>query len=150
MLGIDLVIPDITYLERNKEKIKGMVITHGHEDHIGSIPYFLRQINVPIYATKLTIGLIKNKLEEHKLLRSTKLVEVTPGQTILLGEKFKVEFIRSTHSIPDSVMLAITTPVGTVLHTGDFKVDISPIDGKMMDFGRIAELGNKGYIGFDG
>ena len=146
MLGIDLVIPDITYLERNKEKIKGMVITHGHEDHIGSIPYFLRQINVPIYATKLTIGLIKNKLEEHKLLRSTKLVEVTPGQTILLGEKFKVEFIRSTHSIPDSVMLAITTPVGTVLHTGDFKVDYTPIDGKMMDFGRIAELGNKGIL----
>ena len=146
MLGIDLVIPDITYLERNKEKIKGMVITHGHEDHIGSIPYFLKQINVPIYATKLTIGLIKNKLEEHKLLRSTKLVEVTPGQTIILGEKFKVEFIRSTHSIPDSVMLAITTPVGTVLHTGDFKVDYTPIDGKMMDFGRIAELGNKGIL----
>ena len=146
MLGIDLVIPDITYLERNKEKIKGMVITHGHEDHIGSIPYFLKQINVPIYATKLTIGLIKNKLEEHKLLRSTKLIEVTPGQTIILGEKFKVEFIRSTHSIPDSVMLAITTPVGTVLHTGDFKVDYTPIDGKMMDFGRIAELGNKGIL----
>ena len=146
MLGIDLVIPDITYLERNKEKIKGMVITHGHEVNIGSIPYFLKQINVPIYATKLTIGLIKNKLEEHKLLRSTKLVEVTPGQTIILGEKFKVEFIRSTHSIPDSVMLAITTPVGTVLHTGDFKVDYTPIDGKMMDFGRIAELGNKGIL----
>ncbi len=146
MLGIDLVIPDITYLERNKEKIKGMVITHGHEDHIGSIPYFLKQINVPIYATKLTIGLIKNKLEEHKLLRSTELIEVTPGQTIILGEKFKVEFIRSTHSIPDSVMLAITTPVGTVLHTGDFKVDYTPIDGKMMDFGRIAELGNKGIL----
>ena len=123
-----------------------MVITHGHEDHIGSIPYFLKQINVPIYATKLTIGLIKNKLEEHKLLRSTKLIEVTPGQTIILGEKFKVEFIRSTHSIPDSVMLAITTPVGTVLHTGDFKVDYTPIDGKMMDFGRIAELGNKGIL----
>ena len=146
LLGIDYVIPDYGFLKRNEDKIKGLFITHGHEDHIGSIPYFLRQINVPIYATKLTIGLIKNKLEEHKLLRSTKLVEVTPGQTILLGEKFKVEFIRSTHSIPDSVMLAITTPVGTVLHTGDFKVDYTPIDGKMMDFGRIAELGNKGIL----
>ena len=146
MLGIDLVIPDVTYLERNKEKIKGMVITHGHEDHIGSIPYFLKQINVPIYATKLTVGLIKNKLEEHKLVRSTKLIEITPGQKITLGDNFKVEFIRSTHSIPDSVMLAITTPVGTVLHTGDFKVDYTPIDGKIMDLGRIAELGNQGII----
>ena len=146
MLGIDLVIPDVTYLERNKEKIKGMVITHGHEDHIGSIPYFLKQINVPIYATKLTVGLIKNKLEEHKLVRSTKLIEITPGEKITLGDNFKVEFIRSTHSIPDSVMLAITTPVGTVLHTGDFKVDYTPIDGKIMDLGRIAELGNQGII----
>ena len=146
MLGIDLVIPDVTYLERNKEKIKGLIITHGHEDHIGSVPYFLKQINVPIYAPKLAIGLIKNKLEEHKLLRSTKLIEVTPGQTIILGNYFKIEFIRSTHSIPDSVMLAITTPIGTVLHTGDFKVDYTPIDGKIMDFGRIAELGNKGIL----
>ena len=146
MLGIDLVIPDVTYLERNKEKIKGMVITHGHEDHIGSIPYFLKQINVPIYATKLAVGLITNKLEEHKLVRSTKLIEITPGQTIILGNNFKVEFIRSTHSIPDSVMLAITTPVGVVLHTGDFKVDYTPIDGKIMDLGRIAELGNQGIL----
>ena len=145
MLGIDLVIPDITYLEKNKEKIKGLIITHGHEDHIGGIPYFLKQINVPIYATRLTIGLIKNKLEEHKLLRSTKLVEVMQGETITLG-KFKVEFIRSSHSIPDSVMFAITTPVGTVLHTGDFKVDYTPIDGEIMDFGRIAELGNQGIL----
>ena len=146
MLGIDLVIPDVTYLERNKEKIKGLIITHGHEDHIGSVPYFLKQINVPIYAPKLAIGLIKNKLEEHKLLRSTKLIEVASGQTIILGNYFKIEFIRSTHSIPDSVMLAITTPIGTVLHTGDFKVDYTPIDGKIMDFGRIAELGNKGIL----
>ena len=146
MLGVDLVIPDITYLEKNKEKIKGLVITHGHEDHIGSIPYLLKQINVPIYAPKLAVGLIQNKLEEHKLLRSTKMVEVSAGQTIILGNYFKVEFIRSTHSIPDSVMLAITTPVGTVLHTGDFKVDYTPIDGKIMDFGRIAELGNKGIL----
>lgn len=146
MLGVDLVIPDITYLEQNKDKIKGMVITHGHEDHIGSVPYFLKKINIPIYATKLTVGLIKNKLEEHKLLKTTKLVEVTQGQTIKLGKNFKVEFIRSSHSIPDSVMLAITTPAGTILHTGDFKVDFTPIDGKIMDFGRIAELGNKGIL----
>ena len=145
MLGVDLVIPDITYLEKNKDKIKGMVITHGHEDHIGAIPYFLKQINVPIYATKLTVGLISNKLQEHKLLRSTKLHEVQQGQKIKLG-KFEVEFIRSSHSIPDSVMLAITTPAGTVLHTGDFKVDYTPIDGKRMDFGRIAELGKKGIL----
>ncbi len=146
MLGVDLVIPDVTYLVKNQEKIKGMVITHGHEDHIGGIPYFLKQINVPIYATKLTVGLINNKLEEHKLLRSTKMNTVEQGQTIKLGKFFKIEFIRSSHSIPDSVMLAITTPVGTILHTGDFKVDYTPIDGQRMDFGRIAELGNKGIL----
>ena len=146
MLGVDLVIPDVTYLVKNQEKIKGMVITHGHEDHIGGIPYFLKQINVPIYATKLTVGLINNKLEEHKLLRSTKMHTVNQGQTIKLGKFFKIEFIRSSHSIPDSVMFAITTPVGTILHTGDFKVDYTPIDGQRMDFGRIAELGNKGVL----
>ncbi len=146
MLGVDLVIPDVTYLVKNQDKIKGMVITHGHEDHIGGIPYFLKQINVPIYATKLTVGLINNKLEEHKLLRSTKMHTINQGQTIKLGKYFKVEFIRSSHSIPDSVMLAITTPVGTILHTGDFKVDYTPIDGHRMDFGRIAELGNKGIL----
>ena len=146
MLGIDLVIPDITYLEKNVDKIKGLLITHGHEDHIGSVPYLLKKINIPIYATRLAAGLIRNKLEEHKLLRSTKLIEVMQGQTINLGKNFKVEFIRSSHSIPDSVMLAITTPAGTVLHTGDFKVDYTPIDGKLMDFGRIAELGNQGIL----
>ena len=146
MLGIDLVIPDISYLEKNVDKIKGLIITHGHEDHIGAVPYLLKKINIPIYATKLTAGLIKNKLEEHKLLRSTELHEVIQGQTISLGKNFKVEFIRSSHSIPDSVMLAITTPAGTVLHTGDFKVDYTPIDGKIMDFGRIAELGNQGIL----
>ena len=145
MLGVDLVIPDITYLEKNKEKIKGMVITHGHEDHIGAIPYILKQINIPIYATKLTIGLIKNKLEEHKLLSSTKLITVEQGQTLDFGN-IKMEFIRSNHSIPDSVMLAIYTPIGTILHTGDFKVDFTPIDDKIVDLGRIAELGNKGII----
>lgn len=146
MLGIDLVIPDITYLEKNVDKIKGLIITHGHEDHIGAVPYLLKKINIPIYATRLTAGLIRNKLEEHKLLRSTKLNEVMQGQTIELGKNFKIEFIRSSHSIPDSVMLAITTPAGTVLHTGDFKVDYTPIDGKIMDFGRIAELGNEGIL----
>ena len=145
MLGVDLVIADVTYLEKNKDKIKGLIVTHGHEDHIGGIPYLLKQINIPIYATKLTIGLIKNKLEEHKLLRSAKLHEVMQGETLTLG-KFKVEFIRSSHSIPDSVMLAITTPVGTILHTGDFKIDYTPIDGQLMDLGRIAELGNKGIL----
>ena len=145
MLGVDLVIPDVTYLERNKEKIKGLVITHGHEDHIGAIPYLLKQINVPIYATKLTAGLIRHKLEEHKLLRSTKLVEVKQGQTVNFG-KIKVEFIRSSHSIPDSVAFAIKTPVGVVIHTGDFKMDYTPIDGQTMDFGRLAELGNKGVL----
>ena len=146
MLGIDLVIPDITYLIRNKDKIKGLVITHGHEDHIGAIPYILKQINVPIYATKLTAGLISNKLEEHKLLRGTKLKVVNQGETIKLGKNFKVEFIRSSHSIPDSVALAINTPVGVILHTGDFKIDYTPIDGQLMDFGRIAELGKKGVL----
>ena len=145
MLGVDLVIPDITYILKNQEKFKGLVITHGHEDHIGAIPYFLKQMNTPIYGTKLTLGLIKNKLEEHNLTKSTKMIEVKQGETIRLG-CFKIEFIRSSHSIPDSVMLAINTPVGTILHTGDFKVDYTPIDGKIMDFGRIAELGNKGLL----
>ena len=145
MLGVDLVIPDITYLEKNKEKIRGMFITHGHEDHIGAIPYFLKKINVPIYATRLTCGLIRNKLEEHKLLKSTKLIEVNQGETVKAG-KFSIEFIRSSHSIPDSVALAIKSPVGTILHTGDFKIDYTPIDGKIMDLGRIAELGNEGVL----
>ena len=145
MLGVDLVIPDMTYLEKNKDKIKGLVVTHGHEDHIGAIPYLLKQINVPIYATKLTVGLIEHKLEEHKLLRSTKMKVVNPGQTITLGT-MKVEFIRITHSIPDACALAIHTPVGTIVHTGDFKIDYTPIDGEIVDFGRLAALGNKGVL----
>ena len=146
MLGVDLVIPDITYVLKNQDKLKGIVITHGHEDHIGGIPYFLKQLNTPIYATRLAAGLISNKLEEHKLLRSTEMHIINQGETIELGKKFSVEFIRSSHSIPDSVMLAITTPAGTVLHTGDFKVDYTPIDGQLMDFGRIAELGKEGIL----
>lgn len=145
MLGVDLVIPDVTYLVKNKEKIKGLVITHGHEDHIGAIPYILKQINIPIYATKLTISLIKNKLEEHKLTQTTKLYTVKQGQTIKF-KQMQVEFINSNHSIPDAVMLAITTPVGTILHTGDFKIDYIPIDDKVIDLNRIAELGNKGIL----
>jgi len=145
MLGVDLVIPDVTYLVKNKEKIKGLVITHGHEDHIGAIPYILKQINIPIYATKLTISLIKNKLEEHKLTQTTKLYTVKQGQTIKF-KQMQVEFINSNHSIPDAVMLAITTPVGTILHTGDFKIDYTPIDDKVIDLNRIAELGNKGIL----
>lgn len=145
MLGVDLVIPDVTYLIKNKDKIKGMIITHGHEDHIGAIPYVLKQINIPIYCTRLTAGLISNKLEEHKLTRSTKMHIVKAGHSIRLGN-FRVEFIQSAHSIPDSVMLAITTPLGTILHTGDFKVDYTPIDGKIIDLGRIAELGSKGVL----
>ncbi len=145
MLGIDLVIPDFSYLEKNKEKLRGLVITHGHEDHIGAIAYLLKQINVPIYATKLTIGLIKNKLDEHHLTGVAKLNEVKQGQTIVLG-KMRVEFIRSCHSIPDSVALAIHTPVGTVVHTGDFKIDYTPIDDQKIDLGRLAELGNRGVL----
>ena len=145
MLGVDLVIPDISYLLKNQDKVKALIITHGHEDHIGAIPYILKQINIPIYATKLTISLIKNKLEEHNLLRSTKLNIVEQGQTINF-EKIQIEFINSNHSIPDAVMLAISTPVGTILHTGDFKIDYTPIDDKVIDLGRIAELGNNGIL----
>ena len=145
MLGVDLVIPDFTYLIKNKDRIRGLVVTHGHEDHIGSIPYLLKEINVPIYATKLTVGLINNKLEEHRLKESTKINIVKQGQTIVLG-KFKVEFIRSCHSIPDSVAIAIHTPAGTVVHTGDFKIDYTPIGQETINLGRLAELGNKGVL----
>lgn len=145
MLGVDLVIPDITYLEKNKDKVRALVITHGHEDHIGAIPYFLKKINVPIYGTKLTLGLIKAKLVEHNLEKSTKLECVAPRDTVSIG-KFKVEFVKVIHSIADSVALAITTPVGVVFHTGDFKIDYTPIDSIPMDFERIAEIGKKGVL----
>ncbi len=146
MLGVDLVIPDITYLEKNAKKIKGMVITHGHEDHIGAIPYFLKKINVPIYATKLTMGLIESKLEEHNLLKSSELHIAKPRDIVKLGKYFNVEFIKTTHSIADSVAFAIHTPVGIVVHTGDFKIDYTPIDGEVMDFARFAELGKEGVL----
>ena len=145
MLGVDLVIPDFSYLTKNREKLRGMVITHGHEDHIGSIPYVLKEVNTPIYGTRLTLGLIKNKLEEHKLVRSTTMKCVKAGDIIKLG-KLQIEFIRVNHSIADAVALAITTPVGTVVHTGDFKVDYTPIDGKQIDLARFAELGKQGVL----
>ena len=143
MLGVDLVIPDFSYLEKNKDKIKALLITHGHEDHIGAVPYFLKKINVPVYGSKLALGLIKVKLQEHNLEKQTKLVTIEPRQIYKFG-KFKVEFVRVTHSIADSMAIAITTPVGTVFHTGDFKVDYTPIDGGNIDLQRIAEIGMKG------
>ncbi len=145
MLGIDLVIPDVTYLERNFHKVKGFVITHGHEDHIGALPYILQKINVPVYGTKLTIGLIENKLKEHNLLKSTKRKVVKHGQTITLGD-FKVEFIKTNHSIADAAALAIFTPAGVIVHTGDFKIDYTPVFGDAFDLQRFAELGKKGVL----
>lgn len=145
MLGIDLVIPDISYLTKNREKIRGIVLTHGHEDHIGGLPYLLKEINVPIYGTRLTLGLLKYKLEEHHLLSTTELIDVEAGDTVQLGS-IKVEFIRSTHSIADAVALALHTPVGVVIHTGDFKIDYTPIQGKAFDLARLAELGKKGVL----
>ena len=145
MLGIDLVIPDITYLLENEDKVKGFVITHGHEDHIGALPYILKQLNVPIYATKLTMGIIENKLEEHKILHETKRKVVKFGQTINLGQ-FRVEFIKTNHSIVDAAALAIYSPAGTVVHTGDFKVDYTPVFGDAIDLQRFAEIGKKGVL----
>lgn len=145
MLGVDFVIADTSYLEKNKDKIKGLVITHGHEDHIGGIPYLLKQINVPIYGTRFTLALIENKLEEHHLLRATELHEVQTGEIINLG-KMKVEFIRTAHSIPDAAAIALHTPAGIILHTGDFKIDYTPIDGQKVDLGRFAELGSEGVL----
>ena len=145
MLGIDLVIPDITYLKDNIQKVKGFVFTHGHEDHIGALPYVLKQINIPVYATKLTMGLIEHKLKEHNLLRTTKRKVVKPGQSINLGE-FRIEFIKTNHSIQDAVALAIYSPAGIVVHTGDFKVDYTPVFGDAIDLQRFAEIGKKGVL----
>ena len=143
MLGVDLVIPDFTYLQNNIEKIRGVFVTHGHEDHIGSLPYFLRTMNVPIYGTKLSLGILENKLVEHKLLQSARLNTVSAGDTVSLG-CFKVEFIRVNHSIADACALAITTPQGVIFHTGDFKLDTNPIESEMMDITRIGQLGKEG------
>ncbi|WP_166484766.1 ribonuclease J [Clostridium cuniculi] len=145
MYGVDLIIPDITYLKNNVEKIKGIFLTHGHEDHIGALPYVLKEINVPLYGTKLTIGIVKTKLEEHNILSDVKLNNVEPGDVVSF-RKLKVEFIRNTHSIADSCSLAIFTPVGIILHTGDFKIDYTPIDGQKMDLQRISNLGKEGVV----
>ena len=145
MLGIDLVIPDTTYLENNLDKVKGFVITHGHEDHIGALPYVLRKVSVPIYATKLTMGIIENKLKEHNLEKSTKRKVVKFGQSINLGQ-FRIEFIKTNHSIVDAAALAIYSPAGVVVHTGDFKVDYTPVFGDAIDLQRFAEIGKKGVL----
>ena len=145
MLGIDLVIPDVSYLKENISKVKGFVITHGHEEHIGALPYVLKDINVPIYSTKLTLGLINNKLKEHSLTRAVKMKEVKHGQVINLGD-FAIEFIKTNHSIQDASALAIYSPVGIVVHTGDFKVDYTPVFGDAIDLQRFAEIGKKGVL----
>ena len=162
MLGIDLVIPDVTYLKDNASKVKGFVITHGHEDHIGALPYVLKEINLPIYTTKLTMGIIENKLKEHNLLRTTKRKVVRHGQSINLG-KFRIEFIKTNHSIQDASALAIYSPAGVVIHTGDFKVDYTPVFGDAIDLQRFgSEKGcacsdvrqmnaeRRGFLGKDG
>ncbi len=145
MYGIDCVIPDVSYLIKNKNRLRGLFITHGHEDHIGAIPYILKQINMPIYCTRLTAGLIKLKLAEHGLVNSTKLITVEAGQTVKAG-KFQVEFIHVNHSIADSVAFAIHTKMGTIVHTGDFKIDSTPIDGEVIDLARLGELGKSGVL----
>lgn len=145
MLGIDLVIPDVTYLKENKDRVKGFVITHGHEDHIGALPYVLRDVNVPLYATRLTMGLIEHKLEEHSLLRNVKRKVIKFGQSVNLGQ-FRVEFIKTNHSIVDAAALAIYSPAGVVIHTGDFKVDFTPVYGDAIDLQRFAEIGKKGVL----
>lgn len=145
MLGIDLIIPDVTYLKENIDKVKAFVITHGHEDHIGAIPYVLKEVNVPIYATRLTMGLIESKLKEHNMLREVKRKIVRYGQSVTLGD-FRVEFIRTNHSIADAAALAIFSPAGILVHTGDFKVDYTPVNGEPIDLQRFAELGKKGVL----
>lgn len=143
MFGIDIVIPDFSYLIKNREKVKGIILTHGHEDHIGAIPYLLKELNIPIYGTRLTLGLVGNKLKEHGI--DGKLHTIKAGQTIKIGE-FKVETIRTTHSIADAICLAIDTPAGLLFHTGDFKIDYTPVDGEPIDFRRLADLGNRGVL----
>ncbi len=145
MLGIDIVIPDITYLLENRELVRGIVLTHGHEDHIGALPYVLKQINVPVYGTKLTLGLLTGKLKEHGMAEEVTLYTVKPRDIVQVGP-FKVEFIRVSHSIPDAVAVAVHTPLGVVLHTGDFKIDQTPVDGQVTDFHRLAQLGEKGVL----
>ncbi len=146
MPGVDMVINDISYLVRNSQKILGIFLTHGHEDHIGGLPYFLKEINVPVYGTRLTLGLVEHKLKEHNLLSSVKLIRTRAGQVIAAGEHFSVEFITTNHSIADSVALALKTPVGTLVHMGDWKIDSTPIVGNMIDLARLGELGKEGVL----
>ncbi len=146
MPGVDIVLNDISYLEKNADKIKGIFLTHGHEDHIGGLPYFLKEINVPVYGTRLTLGLVEHKLKEHNILTKCKLVRVRPGKVVEAGRWFSVEFIRTNHSIADSCALALSTPFGKILHMGDFKIDTTPIVGDMIDLTRIGELGNEGLL----
>lgn len=145
LYGVDMVIPDITYLVKNKSKVKGILITHGHEDHIGALPYILKQINVPVYGTKLTLGLIETKLEDHRMMKDCILKELKPGEFVEF-EYFKAEFIRNNHSIPDSCSIALHTPIGVIVHTGDFKVDFTPIDNEVIDIQRLAQLGKQGVL----
>lgn len=145
MYGVDLIIPDITYLIQNKDKVKGFFITHAHEDHIGSIPYILKQLNVPIYGTRLALAIIENKLREHNLIETSNLISVNPGENVDL-ENISIEFIQSTHSIAESCCLAIKTPLGVIFHTGDFKIDLTPIDEKVIDINRISSIGKEGVI----
>ncbi len=147
MLGVDLVIPDTTYLEKNADKIRGVFLTHGHEDHIGGLPYFIKDVNVPVYGTKLTLGILQNKLVEHRLEKVAKLNCISAGDTVKLG-CFSVEAIRVNHSIADSVAFSVTTPIGVVIFSGDFKIDVTPIEGEMTDLTRFGELGKKGVLAF--
>lgn len=146
MLGVDLVINDISYLEKNSDKVKGIFITHGHEDHIGGLPYFLKSINVPVYGTRLTLGLVEHKLKEHNMLTKVKLIRVRAGDRVAVSPMLNVEFIRTNHSIADSVAVAITTPLGVILHMGDFKIDTTPVVGEMIDLARFGELGKNGVL----
>jgi len=145
MLGIDVVIPDITYLEENKDKVRAILLTHGHEDHIGALPYVLQRINVPVYGTKLTLGLVEVKLKEHRMLQNCKLITIRPEDKLEIGS-FKMEFFRVNHSIPDSIGIAVKTPVGTIVHTGDFKFDQTPVSGETTDYYRLARLGERGVL----
>ena len=148
MLGVDLVIPDFSYLQKNQSKIRGVVLTHGHEDHVGSVPYFLRDFKVPIYGTKLTLGLVGNKLKEHNLSGVAELNRMETNQEFKLGTHFTIEFVRTTHSIADSVAIVVKTPIGTIIHSGDFKIDYTPIQGAPIDLRRFAELGTEGVLLF--